>query len=88
MDDHEIWAKPLSNSEIAVCFLNRSNQSWKLDYSWQKEIMYFATQIDVLKKVYNLYDLWEHRNIGKTSEKLVKEIPAHGVVMVRLSQQK
>ena len=88
MGDYEIWAKPLSNNEIVVCFLNRSNQPWKIDYNWQKETMYFAKEIDVHKKVYNIYDLWEHRIIGKTSEKLVIENPAHGVVMVRLTQQK
>jgi alpha-galactosidase len=88
MGEYEIWAKPLSNSEIAVCFLNRTSQPWKLDYSWQKEKMYFATEIDLNKKVYNLYDVWEHKLIGKTSEKLVKEIPAHGVLMLHLAVTK
>ena len=86
MGEYEIWAKPLSNKEVAVCFMNRTNQVWKLDYSWQKQTMYFATEVNVHKKVYTVYDLWEHKIIGKTSEKLVKEVPAHGVVMVRLSQ--
>jgi alpha-galactosidase len=88
MGEYEIWAKPLANGEVAVCFMNRTNQPWKLDYSWQKQTMYFATEVDVHKKVYNVYDVWEHKNIGKTSEKLTKEVPAHGVVMVRLSEVK
>ena len=85
MGEYEIWAKPLSNKEVAVCFMNRTNQVWNLDYSWQKQTMYFATEVNVHKKVYTVYDLWEHKVIGKTSEKLVKEVPPHGVVMVRLS---
>ena len=85
MGEYEIWAKPLSNKEVAVCFMNRTNQVWKLDYSWQKQTMYFATEVNVHKKVYTVYDLWEHKVIGKTSEKLIKEVPPHGVVMVRLS---
>ena len=47
--------------------------------------MYFATEVNLHKKVYNVFDVWEHKIIGKTSEKLEKEIPAHGVAMVRLS---
>ena len=85
MGEYEIWAKPLSSKEVAVCFMNRTNQVWKLDYSWQKQTMYFATEVNVHKKVYAVYDLWEHKVIGKTSEKLIKEVPPHGVVMVRLS---
>lgn len=66
-------------------WLVRTNQVWKLDYNWQKQIMYFATEIDLKKKVYNVYDVWEHKTIGKTSEKFLKDVPAHGIVMVRLS---
>ena len=85
MGDYEIWAKPLSNGEVAVCFMNRTNQPWKLDYDWKKQTMYFATEVSVHKKVYNVFDLWEHKNIGKTSDRLIKDIPAHGVLVVRLS---
>lgn len=85
MGDYEIWAKPLANGEIAVCFMNRTNQPWKLDYDWKKQTMYFATEVSIKKNVYNVFDLWEHKNIGKTSERLVKDIPAHGVLVVRLS---
>jgi alpha-galactosidase len=88
MGEYEIWAKPLSDGEIAVCFMNRTNQPWKLDYDWKKQTMYFATEVSVHKKIYNVFDLWEHKNIGKTSERLVKEIPAHGVLVVRLSEVK
>lgn len=42
MGEYEIWAKPLSNGEVAVCFMNRTNQPWKLDYDWKKQTMYFA----------------------------------------------
>jgi len=85
MGDYEIWAKPLSNGEVAVCFMNRTNQLWKLDYDWKKQTMYFATEVSIKKNVYNVFDLWAHKNIGTTSEPLVKDIPAHGVLVVRLS---
>ena len=88
MGEYEIWAKPLSNGEVAVCFMNRTNQAWKLNYDWKQQTMYFATEVSLHKKVYNVYDVWEHKIIAKTSENLVKEVPPHGVVMVRLSLAK
>ena len=86
MGEHEIWAKPLSNGEVAVCFLNRSNTAWNLDYNWKKYTMYFVKDVSVHKHVYNVYDLWQHKKVGKTNEQLKAEIPAHGVLMVRLSK--
>jgi alpha-galactosidase len=88
MGDYEIWAKPLANNEIALCFMNRTNQPWKLDYDWKKHIMDFARKIDLRKKVYSVYDLWEHEIISKTSEKLVKDVAAHSVLVVKLSEIK
>lgn len=88
MGEYEIWAKPLSNNEIAICFMNRTNQPWKLNYDWKKHTMHFATQVNLHKKVYTVFDLWEHKNIGLTRDNLVNEIPAHGVLVVRLSEVK
>jgi alpha-galactosidase len=88
MGEYEIWAKPMSDSTVAVCFMNRTNQPWKLDYDWKKQTMYFVKEVSVHKKVYNVYDLWAHKIIGKTDEQLKAEIPAHGVLMVRLSLAK
>jgi alpha-galactosidase len=86
MGEYEIWAKPLADSCVAVCFMNRTNQPWKLDYDWKKQTMYFVHEVSIHKKVYNIFDCWAHKVIGKTDERLKAEIPAHGVLMVRLSQ--
>jgi len=88
MGEYEIWAKPLSNGEVAVCFLNRTNQPWKLNYDWKKQTMYFVRDVDIHQRVYDIYDLWEHKTIAQTNRLLQKEIPAHGVLMVRLSPTK
>lgn len=88
MGDYEIWAKPLSNGEVAICFMNRSNLPWKLNYDWKKNTMYFVSDVKIHNQVYSVYDLWEHRIIGKTDVNLNKEIPSHGVLMVRLSKVK
>lgn len=88
MGEHEIWAKPLADGEIAVCFLNRTDREWSLDYNWQKNIMYFAADININKKEYTIRDLWRHKDIGTTKTSTKYSIPAHGVLMVRLSLNK
>jgi alpha-galactosidase len=85
MGEYEIWAKPLAGGEVAVCFLNRTDKEWSLDYNWQKNIMYFATDINVNKKEYTIRDLWKHKDIGTTKTNTQYLIPAHGILMVRLS---
>ncbi|NLO72244.1 MAG: glycoside hydrolase family 27 protein [Porphyromonadaceae bacterium] len=85
MGKQEIWAKPLENGEIALCFLNRNDSEWDLDYNWTKNTMYFAREIDLRKKEYSVRDLWAHKNIGTTQTNLKYKIPKHGVLMVRLS---
>ena len=74
MGEHEIWVKPLINNEIAICFMNRSDRSWLLNYEWEKEILNFGKDPNGHTKVYRIRDLWEHETIGKTDERLVKEI--------------
>ena len=37
-------AKPLNDGELAVCFMNRTENSWKLDYDWKKQTIYFADE--------------------------------------------
>jgi alpha-galactosidase len=88
MGEYEIWAKPLDGNEIAVCFMNRTNQPWVLNYNWKKQTMYFATEVKLQKLVYTVYDLWEHKYLADTSVNLEKTVPAHGVLMVRLAVKK
>lgn len=37
MGEKEIWTKPLNDGELAVCFMNRTENSWKLDYDWKNK---------------------------------------------------
>lgn len=88
MGDRQIWAKPLSDKEIAVCFMNRGRLPWKLDYNWLDQTMYFATDINFHKNEYIVRDLWKHKDLGTSKSRLKAEIPEHGVLMVRLSVKK
>ena len=87
MDSHDrqIWAKPLANKEIAVCFLNRGRDTWHLDHDWLDQTMYFARDINFRKNEYTVRDLWAHKDLGTSKSNLVADIPAHGCLMVRLS---
>lgn len=87
MGEKEIWAKPLANGELAVCFLNRTESVWKLDYDWHKQTIYFADEVNIHKKEYKIRDLWKHQDIGTTKAHTQYEIAPHGVLMVRLSQK-
>jgi alpha-galactosidase len=88
MGEHEIWAKPLANGEIAVCFLNRTDRQWDLNHDWKKNTMYFATDINIGKQEYIIRDLWKHKDTGTTNSLSKTIIPGHGVWMVRLSPRK
>ena len=88
MGEKEIWAKPLANGELAVCFMNRTEFPWKLDYDWRKQTIYFATDVSIRRFEYKVRDLWQHKDLGTTKSNLVAEIPPHGVLMVRLSKVK
>ena len=85
MGEKEIWAKPLNDGELAVCFMNRTENSWKLDYDWKKQTIYFADEVNIHWKEYKIRDLWQHKDIGTTERNTRHEIPAHGVLMVRLT---
>lgn len=85
MGEKEIWAKPLANGELAVCFLNRTEDTWHLDYDWRKQTIYFADQVNIHRKEYVIRDLWKHQDIGTTKKNTVCDIAPHGVLMVRLS---
>lgn len=86
MGEYEIWAKPLADGELALCFLNRSDLDWKLDYDWRRQTIYFARGINFRKNTYTVRDLWKHKDLGTTEKNLTATIPSHGCLMVRISK--
>lgn len=82
----EVWVKPLSKGDWAVCFLNRSEKTVKFEFDWSKHNIYDGlsnTKIDNAL-VYQVRDLWKKKIIGDTKKKIVAEIGTHDVMMVRL----
>lgn len=84
MGDHEIWVKHLQNKELAICFLNRSEETWQLDYDWTRLNIYHKGSIRFSKQNYSIRDLWKHENIGTTRENLKIGINKHGVLLLKL----
>ena len=84
MGDRQIWVKQLEGGQWAVCFFNREESPWKLNFNWD--------DIPELRNsgcLYSVYDLWQHKTIAKSTDKNVTStIPSHGVLMVRLNPVK
>src|SRR3972149_1355752 len=85
----EVWVKPLSHEEWAVCFLNRSSETRRLNFDWSKNVIYddFSKKtLNANKSTYSLRDLWARKNLGTTRNKLKAEVSSHDVLMLRLSK--
>ncbi len=74
----EIWQKPLSNGDIAVCFLNLENKSKEFKINWRK------IKIKNFSGTYKIKDLWKKAIVGKTDKKYRIKISARDVVIVRI----
>lgn len=88
-DNLEIWAKPLSKDEWAICFLNRSGETKQISFDWKENFIkddFSQKQFDAKNAVYKIRDLWTKKDLGVTNTPLKTQIPAHDVVMLRLSK--
>ena len=75
--DQEIWVKPLTGDSLAVGLFNRGDRSALMTARW----------IDLqLKGKPTVRDLWAHADRGKVKDGYVAEVPAHGVVLIRVSK--
>jgi alpha-galactosidase len=89
-DSIEIYVKPLSENNWAICFLNRSGETKNISFNWQDEIIndtLFNRTLDATKANYQLRDLWKKSNISDTRKPLKASIQPHNVLMVRLSEK-
>lgn len=87
----DVWIKPLSDDNWAIVFLNRSDKAQKINFDWKKHIIEdkdFKFTLDLNNQIYNLRDLWEHKDLGKTNKIFSKELASHDVVALKLSKIK
>lgn len=76
----EVWQKPLSNGEIAICLFNREIKNKKYEVDWSK------LQIKKFSGKYSVKNLWQNKVIGTTDINYKIEVPARDVVVFRLTK--
>jgi alpha-galactosidase len=85
----EIWVKPLSHQNLAVCFLNRSDRPQNVDYVWMDHLIQdniSHININFKESRYKLRDLWTRKEFGTTQKPFKATIPSHDVVMLKLTK--
>ncbi len=85
--DVELFVKPMANGEFAVLFLNRGDKAHKYTLDWafhymKDDISHHEIQFD--KQTFNWRDIWRG-GTGSTRKAYSTSIPAHGVVVLRLT---
>ena len=73
----EIWMKPLRGADRAVALFNRSGYSYPITVR--------LPQVGFDGPVH-ARDLWTHKDLGIVQDSYTATVPAHGVVMLRLSR--
>lgn len=89
INDIEILVKPLSNGDAAVLFLNRSNSKTNLRFDWAKNPVYddhFDKGAFRMGNNYQIRDIWEGKNVGKTDKPINLTLEGHEGWFVRLSK--
>lgn len=76
----QVWARPLagSGSPQAVLLFNRTAESAKMYIRWENLGIYGPVAAR---------DLWMHRDLGILPTDYSTQVPAHGVVMLRVATQ-
>jgi alpha-galactosidase len=88
-DSLEVYVKPLSNDDWAVCFLNRSHKPIQINYNWNDEIVtdtLFNKTMNAKEHAYKIRNVWAKSNAGDTQKPLMATLPSHDVIMLRLSK--
>jgi alpha-galactosidase len=84
----ELWAKPLAGDEWAVMMLNRGETPLAWHYDWKQHQIgddLSKREVDFNKAAYRWIDVWTGKT-GDTGRPLEMNVPAHGVVLLRLKK--
>ena len=86
-DSVETWVKPLSNNEVAVCFLNRSVKPAAVAFDWKVNVItdsVFNLKYDFAAAKYAVKNLWSHKEEGNTDKTYKANLQPHDIVVLRL----
>jgi len=70
-DSLEIWLKPLSKNEWAVCFLNRGPETQDVAFAWKEQTItddFSKRGINFNQTTFTIRDLWAKQEVGKTNK--------------------
>jgi len=75
--EFEIFCKPLSRGNQAICLFNRHDTEFKVSIDWK------TLQIP---ETCRIRDLWKHEYCGDTGRNFTVTIPAHDVILLKLEK--
>jgi len=75
--EHQIWVKPLKDGGRTVALLNRSSAPGKISAHFNR----LGLRADSVR----VRDLWDHADRGAFGSQYQATVPAHGVVLVRIT---
>ena len=84
----DVWAKPLQEGCLALCFLNRAVTPREVHFAWEEHAIrddFVHVQYVFNQQAYRVRDLWAGRDLGTTVRPFAAVIPPHGVRMMRLT---
>jgi alpha-galactosidase len=76
----QIWVKELSKGQWAVCFFNDSDEKVRIRVHWPN--------LSFLQGDHEIRDVWQAKNLGTTAKDFDGDIPAHDVILFKLSPVK
>lgn len=88
-DGIEVWAKPLSDGNWAIAFLNRNDSAKKINFDWSRHLIKdvdFNFEANFKQQAFKLKDLWNNKEAGNTRKVFASEIGPHDVVVLKLSK--
>jgi alpha-galactosidase len=89
-DGIEIWFKPLAGGDWAMAVLNRGEQPRTVSFDFAHELVgddVSRREAKFGETPYAIRDLWAHRDMGTTASPLRATVPAHDVLMMRLTKR-
>ncbi|MGO8839397.1 MAG: glycoside hydrolase family 27 protein [Limisphaerales bacterium] len=76
----QIWVKELSDGKWAVCVFNDSDEKVRVRVHWP--------YLTFLNGAYEIRDVWQAKNLGTTDKDFDGDVPAHDVILFKLSPVK
>jgi alpha-galactosidase len=94
----EVYYKPLNNSDMAICFFNRLDYPIQVEFDWtsmslsatrDSKPLLLGLKIDrkdnYIEGQYSIWNVWQKKSVGTTSQKFIASLPGHDVIVLRLT---